>query len=462
MNSLEDVLRSAKHARLIPNIADSRKEERLVSILLAVLSAVRPFAAQLLDFSGVRVGKTSNVECYTEVDFPASDANRTDRPDGLISVMSRSKVRWTALFEAKVDNAEIDEEQILRYGEAARTFGINTVITLSNQLVPLPTHVPYSVPKRLSNKLDFYHISWTSIRTQAMLILKDSEDLNPEQRFILEEMVRYFEHSNSGVKRFDQMNKEWRPLIMGIRHGEQFQKASPEIENTVASWHQEERDVCLILTRRIGERVDIRLPRKHINDTVLRVRDACNDLVNTNELSSGFDIPNAASDLEVMVNLQRRTISCSMKLQAPGDRKRSNSRINWILRQLRGVEGDDIFVRAFWLGRSQSTQAVLAEVQANSGCLEIDRPGAVPTSFEVVIIIDLAGRFSGRSTFIEDLEKAIPSFYDRVGQNLRKWVPPPPSIEKRDPVQSEADPRQVDEVIGMGDSELDELTNGQT
>ena len=147
-------------------------------------------------------------------------------------------------------------------------------------------------------------------------------------------------------------------------------------------------------------------------------------------------IPKAASDLEVVVNLQRRTISCSMKLQAPGDRKRAASRVNWILRQLRNVEGDDVFVRAFWSGRSQSTQAVLQKVQEDPGSLEINRPGAVPVSFEVLVISDLAGRFSGRSTFIEDLEKAIPGFYDRVGQNLRKWVPPPPTIDKRDPKQT--------------------------
>ena len=438
MDSLEEVLSNAKPARLIPSLAESRKEKKLVSILLAVLGSVRPFAAQLLGFCSMRVGKTADIDSYTEVVFPTPDPNRTERPDGVLSITSRSK-EWSALFEAKVDNAEIDEEQVLRYGEVARAHGINTVITISNQLVPLPSHIPYSVPKRLSRKLEFYHISWTSVRTQAMLTLKDSEDLSSEQRFILEEMVRYFEHSNSGVRRFDQMNREWRQLVMGIRHGEQFQRTSPEIENTVASWHQEERDVCLILTRRIGERVDIRLPRKHRTDTALRLRDACDFLVNDNELTSGFVIPNAASDLEVVVNLQRRTISCSMKLQSPGDRKRATSRINWILRQLRNVEGDDVFVRAFWSGRSQSTQAVLQKVQEDPGCLEIDRPGAVPVSFEVLVISDLAGRFSGRSTFIEDLEKAIPSFYDRVGQNLRRWIPPPPSIEKRDPKQTSED-----------------------
>ena len=52
------------------------------------------------------------------------------------------------------------------------------------------------------------------------------------------------------------------------------------------------------------------------------------------------------------------------------------------------------------------------------------------------MITDLAGRFSGRRTFIEDLEKVIPEFYDKVGQHLRRWTPGPPSIDKEEPVQS--------------------------
>ena len=51
------------------------------------------------------------------------------------------------------------------------------------------------------------------------------------------------------------------------------------------------------------------------------------------------------------------------------------------------------------------------------------------------MIRDIAGRFSGRRTFIEDLENLIPEFYDRIGQHLRPWAPPPPSIDKRDPIQ---------------------------
>ena len=62
MSNIEDILQKAHRARLIPTIAHARKEERLVSVLLATLSVVPPFAKQLLEQCGVRVGKNFQVE----------------------------------------------------------------------------------------------------------------------------------------------------------------------------------------------------------------------------------------------------------------------------------------------------------------------------------------------------------------------------------------------------------------
>ena len=181
------------------------------------------------------------------------------------------------------------------------------------------------------------------------------------------------------------------------------------------------------------------------------------------ELRCAFRVPNAASDVEVTANLQRRTISCSMKLNAPSDKKRASARVNWLVRQLRDVDGDDVIVRAFWLGRGGATQASLTEIKSDPRCLESGHTGATPTSFEVVMIRDIAGRFSGRRTFIEDLENLIPEFYDRIGQNLRPWAPPPPSIDKRDPIQDTdiveaSEERNVDGVL---QSESDQTRDSQ-
>ena len=113
MDMLEDVLSEAQSARLIPTVADSRKEERIVSILLATLSRVRPLAEFVLERCDQRIGKSSAVRSYTEVEFPSADASSKDRPDGLLLVTTR-KTRWTALLEAKIENTEIDADQLLQ------------------------------------------------------------------------------------------------------------------------------------------------------------------------------------------------------------------------------------------------------------------------------------------------------------------------------------------------------------
>ena len=460
MSDLEGILKDAQRARLIPTVADSKKEERIVSVLLATLSVVDPFAEQFLDQVGVRKWKTSDLHSYTEVSFVAADGSSNDRPDCVLSLLGR-RSRWTALLEAKIDRFEISEEQVLRYAKIAQQYEINALITLSNQLAPSPTHVPYSVPKRLSKRVDFFHVSWRSILTQALLILRDREQLieskkmSHEQVFILKEMTRYFSHPSSGVKGFDQMNPEWRSLVGGVRNQQQFKRSSSEIENTVAGWHQEERDLCLILSRRIGERVGIRLPRNHRANAATRLQDDCKSLIDSQELTCAFIVPNAANDLEVKANLQSRRISCSMKLNAPGDKKRASSRVNWLVRQLRGVDGDDVIIRAFWLGRGGATDADLSEIRTDPKCLESSRPGAAPTSFEVIMFRDLAGRFSGRRTFIEDLEKLVPEFYDRIGRKLRRWESPPPPIDKRDPIENSDIVESSEEPNGDGVSQLD-------
>ena len=437
-NDLEDLIDTSKPARLIPTTSQTRKEERLVSVLLGTLRIVRPLAEVLLGRCGVKLRKTAQLSSYVEVKLPDAEGGAGDRPDGLICVSKRN-TRWTALLEAKIDNAAIDEAQVRRYAEAAKRLGVDAIITISNQLVPLPTHTPYTVPKRLSNKVQFFHLSWVSVLTQAAMILRDRQSLDVEQAFVLDEMVNYFEHSGAGVKRFDRMNPEWRPLVLGIRVEQQFKRSSVEISNTVTSWHQEERDLCLILDRRIGQPIGIRMPRKHQLDPAMRLKDASDVLITSKELRSSFMVPNAAGDIDVTINLQRRTVSCSMIVKAPGDRKRASASINWLARQLKKIDSEDILVRTYWAGRSGQTQAPLADVLESPKCLEQGIKGPMPSRFEVAMVRDLAGRFSGRGTFIDDVEAAVPEYYDRVGQHLRAWTPPPPPIEKKDPMGSGVD-----------------------
>jgi len=437
MKELPDSLSSGEHARLIPVAADTSKEARAASILLATLSAVAPFARTLLADLGHRVGTRAKVDCYTEIVFKKTLDTVKLRPDGLIVLETGGGRSWSALIEAKIGRAQLEDSQIASYCQLAKANDVNAVVTVSNQFAALPTHHPIRLSKTQSKGIDLYHWSWMHVLTQAMLLLNDVEFENDSDQFILEEMVRYFTHSSIGISTFDQMNPEWRDLVLKVQAGTRLTKSSSEVENSVAAWHQECRDLSLLLSRKLNRHVKLGLPRAHSSDPALRLKDDCEKLVNSHELSCLLNVPDAASPISVAANLARRSLVCSMALDAPKDKKRSSARINWIIKQLERTKAEGIFIKAKWPGRSPDTQATLANLRTNPESLESENKSLVPQSFEVLMIKDLAGKFSGSRTFIEYLESTVPEFYGTIGQNLRTWVAPPPKIKPKEDVEAE-------------------------
>lgn len=448
MPDLDGLLSDDRCARLLPT-PGSKNERALTSILLATMTVARPFARQVLRSWGESMGKTSKLKAYTEVTFPVSGRKKNVRPDGVLVLSTRQR-RWTALVEAKAANNAIDAEQMDRYGRIARRYGVDAVVTLSNQLAALPSHVPYKVSRSLSRHISFVHSSWISLLTEARLILGGGGDLDPEQRYILEEMVQYFGHPKSGVQQFDQMSKEWQPLVVGLRNGRRFKSSALEVESAIASWHQEARDLCLLLSRSIGERVEVRLPRKHKADPALRVREDCNELASSSEMRCAVGVPKTVSPVEVIVNLERRTVSCGMKIGARPDRTTAVGRVNALVRQLAArdepqAHGREVILRASRPGKGGPVQATLAAVREDPARLLGER-GGVPKSFEVLIVRDLAGRFSSRRKFVEELEKLVQVFYERVGQRLRAWQEVPPKIGKKVPLPANLEVERAEEV----------------
>jgi len=89
-----------------------------------------------------------------------------------------------------------------------------------------------------------------------------------------------------------------------------------------------------------------------------------------------------------------------------------------------------IQIRASWPGRAAPTQASLEALRENPEILEAENKTLAPHSFEVLLVADLAGKFAGRRTFIEQLEEVVPLFYKDVGEHLRAYVPPPPKLKE--------------------------------
>jgi hypothetical protein len=428
--SLPEYLVVGEPARLIPVVSDTSKEVRAASIVLATLQVVPPFANVMLGSLGQRLGTRASVDCYTEVVFRGSTEKA--RPDGLIVVDGGRGRMWRCLIETKVGRAELETAQVERYLALAKSQSIDAVLTVSNQFVALPTHSPVRIAKAMLRGVDLFHWSWMNLLTQAMLLVED-RIAQAEQRYILSEMIRYLSHPSVGVTRFDRMNAEWKDLNAQVQAGARLNRALPNVENSVAAWHQEVRDLCLLMTRKVGRPVRIRLSRAHTDDPTQRLKDDCAHLAEKHELACHFDVPDAASPIKVAVDLQRRTVSASMTLVAPQDKRRASSRINWVLRQLAKAKPDGLHVKALWPGRAPATQCDLTAIRLNPELLEAENnKDMVPSQFEVLLIRDLAGKFGGARTFIDGLEEAVRYFYEQVGQHLRAYVAPPPRLRKDD------------------------------
>ena len=141
-----------------------------------------------------------------------------------------------------------------------------------------------------------------------------------------------------------------------------------------------------------------------------------------------YVIPDAASGMSVEVSLSARSIQVSMTVQAPQDRKSARARTNWLLRQLRHSDADDLHLRARYARRSKAPEGKLAAVREDPGALQLPNGGAAPYAFEVRLVRDLGARFSGTKTFVDELERTVLRFYGEVGQRLRNWQPAPPRM----------------------------------
>ena len=64
---LPEYLKQGEVARLFPVLSTTSKEGRTTSIVLACMSKIEEFGAELLSSVGQRVGKRAEIETFTEV-----------------------------------------------------------------------------------------------------------------------------------------------------------------------------------------------------------------------------------------------------------------------------------------------------------------------------------------------------------------------------------------------------------
>ena len=301
-DELPQTLQGGEPARLFPVLAETSKEGRALSVLLACLGSVDDLARTLLSTLGQRVGVRFRVRAFTEVVLSNASEGVSGRPDGLI-VVETGRRSWSALVEAKVRRSRLEPAQVEAYLKLAKANGVDALVTISNDFAAVPHHHPVRVA-RTPRGVGLYHWSWTSILTHAKVLLAAKSVDDPEQRFLLAELVRFLDHPSTGVMRFDRMDGNWKDIVTSVVAGAPLSRSSEAVMDTVANWHQECRDLALKLMVRVNSNVAIRLPQTHRFDPQRRIADDAERLAATSTLAVEFNVPDAASPIRVEVDLR--------------------------------------------------------------------------------------------------------------------------------------------------------------
>lgn len=434
--SLPDYLKQGEPARLFPVLSTTSKEGRTTSIVLACLSSIFEFSREMLGSLGQRVGSRASVDAYTEIVLREEKQVRGDRPDGLI-VLKVGQREWRALVEAKVGNSELTAEQIERYRGLAKDHGIDCVLTISNQFATSPQMHPLEEVRKSRSKIPVFHWSWMFILTTAHLLQTNDEVEDAEQNLLLAELVRFLTHESAGVKGFERMPPAWAELNKLVSAGGKIPAKSEEAQSVLSAWHQETKDLSLILSRLTDTSVAEKLPRTHLKDTRLRQKAELDRLRNNHQLAVTLDIPDAAAPLDIVADMGRRTVDVGMTIPAPQDKVSSKARVNWLLRQIKTEATADLHIRLLWPGSSADTQFTYDQLCDDPDLCEEGKKGMQVRAFHVFHARRLGARFTQQLNFISDLERVAPEFYREVGQSLVAWRKPAPRIKPSLPEDAE-------------------------
>ena len=309
---------SGQRAALFPVLSEGSKEKRAVSILLACMEQVPELAKALLQGHGAPLGKRTKLKAWTEAG--ALGRKGADRPDGRIVVESSRGQKWVALLEAKIGKAVLENSQIEAYLAEGRAADADALITISNDFAVLANHHP-TYRGRIGKGITLLHWSWSSILTKCRLLTDGGEIEDRDHRWVIEHLVRFLGHPSTGVTRFDRMPASWKEIAEAVAAGAGIKKGGEAATEVAGGWIQETRDLGLQLTELLHQPVPVKLSRAERDNPMALMNRVLDGLCNEQRLEIEYVIPDGVSGLKVQADLRSRTLTSSMTVSAPEDRK---------------------------------------------------------------------------------------------------------------------------------------------
>ncbi|MGW3328781.1 TerD family protein [Streptomyces virginiae] len=403
---------SWRTARLfpVPSLkSDKEREVRATSVLLSVMAEVPELGRRLTAGFGAPAGR---MQTFTEVPLPHGDTPR--RPDGVIRVERAGKL-WTALVETKTHGNPLKDEQVQQYMDIAARRGYEAVITLSNDVAldgsPV---VDVKIDGRRKHKVSLWHLSWAEVAHQAQMLIRHEGVGNAAHAWLLQELLEYLQHENSGCHGFQNMGPAWVPVRKGIED----ETISPDDEravDVVESWERLIRQVCLRLGGELGQKaLPVQRTRRDSDPRARRVA-AAGALCVEGRLSAELRVDGTSSVIAVTADLRTGKVRTSVDIPAP-EGSYPLAMVKRLLRALAEAPAD-LHVQSLVEG-GNGPRGTLERLRPEPGDL-LPKDGAAPTGFRLSLIKGMGStRGNTESGFIRGVDAAVDRFHHGVVAHL--------------------------------------------
>jgi hypothetical protein len=411
-------------ARLIPTAGirgQEEQEKRATSSLLAVMRAVPEFGHALLKELGAP--KSPVIETYAEVRFKDA-AGRVVIPDGAI-VCRRGQKTWTCLVEVKTAGAPLRDEQVGSYLDIARDHGFDGVLTISNQITASSTESPVTVDGRKLRRTSLWHFSWWRVLTEAIVQHRYRGISDPDQAWILGELIAYLDSAASGAGGFEDMGDKW-VAVRKAAHDGTLRQNDAEARTVAERWEELTQYLCLGLSQDLGRSVTSPRPRKQT--ATARLDETVKQLAADGSLSAVLRVPDAVGELRIRADLRARRTLIGVTFDAPRE-GRAKSRITWVLRQLADAP-DDLRVEAAFPNARETTSVLLSDAREQpEKLLYTADPKREPRSFTITMARAM-GQKRGKEegSFVRETRTQTFDFYRDIVQQLKAWQPKAPRL----------------------------------
>jgi len=409
-------------ARLIPALRTG-DEMALTSIFLSGLKLVKEFRD--IFFKEIGLSRRGKFYFFTEAKFNDISSAKLD---GLIIVVVSGKIVDAVFLEMKNANNFLDSQQLERYIDISKKLRVDKFVTVSNEFVTDSNCSPVTVKNTRSVTLS--HFSWTYLITKAQLLLfKNNTNIDDrDQVEIMKEILFYFEHNKSGIKGYSKMKPGWKKLAENITGQRSLALRDKYIEEAVLSWHELEKALALLLSRKLGVIVEpVRKSSNRLKNDIVKV-------VENQYLEGAISAQGAVSNIKIKMEFERRTVSMSISVTPPQDR-RNSSRVTWVNNQLKRCKeksshlfakyADEIWLESDITYKKEHHRIKLGELTSFS---ESARNLNDIKNFNIILIKRLGSNFASRARVVAILENMIVEYYQCIVENFTSWKKPAPKI----------------------------------